>query len=234
MESPPVLDSPGRDAIASPVPANYRRGARPTWHQRRRHRCVLSLLGQVEGEVLDCGCGYGDLTYAISKSHPVEGVDADPARIAYAAREYAPLRFRVCEVDRLAYPDKSFDVVTSVVVLHFVPDPVAHLRELRRVLRDDGHLIVVCQNLEYVRNAFRRFLGRGNVPTNRWKRSRSDVIDLLVREGFQPESESYFYDPPFTSWKNVGDLCIGTFEQVLSLLRVRSTCGYFAVLARKV
>ena len=221
------------DSGAPPVPANYRRGARQTWHQRRRHHCVLRLLEGLKGEVLDCGCGYGDLTYAISKTHPVEGVDVDPGRVAYAAGEYAPIVFRQIASDRLAYSDQTFDIVASVVVIHFVPDAIDHLRELRRILRDNGRLILVCRNIEYVRNAFRRLLGRGEAPTPLWQRSRTDVIDLLKREGFHVEAENYFYDPPFTSWKNLGDVCIGLVEQGLSLLHVKATCGYFALLARK-
>src|SRR5262249_29251413 len=83
--------------LADPAtPSNFFKGARPTWHQRRRHRAVLDMLLGLEGEVLDFGCGYGDLTAAIARTHPVQGVDVDPERIAFAAREYSPLQFSVC------------------------------------------------------------------------------------------------------------------------------------------
>jgi SAM-dependent methyltransferase len=224
---------PESPTAARAVPAHYRRDARPTWHQGRRRRCILKLLERVEGRVLDCGCGYGDLTYAISKTHPAEGADVDPDRVAYAVSEYSPLVFRQIERDRLPYENDTFDVVASVVVVHFVPDPVAHLHELRRVLRSGGHLIIACKNVDYVRRVFRRLLGRRDVPTDLWIAPRDEVIDLLEREGFVVEAENYFYDPPFSSWKNLGDVCIGTIEQLLSLGRVRTTSGYFALLARK-
>src|SRR6516225_1860816 len=91
------------------VPANYRKGARPTWHQRRRHRAVLRLLQGVSGKVLDFGCGYGDLAYAIAQTHSVEGVDVDPDRVAFAAHEYAPIPFSRCDPAKLPFPDQSFD-----------------------------------------------------------------------------------------------------------------------------
>src|SRR5262249_12442900 len=160
----------------------------------------------VQGEVLDYGCGYGDLTYAIAQTHPVQGVDVDPQRVAFAEREYAPLRFRRCAPDRLSFPDGSFDIVVSVAVIHFVPDPVQHLREARRVLRDGGHLLMACINLHVVRNALRRLRGRGDEPTRVWVRSQADIRALLEREGFQVEAESYFYDPPFEGWRNLGDV----------------------------
>src|SRR5262249_53376894 len=140
------------------VPLNFYKGARRTWHQLRRHGSVLRLLRRVQGDVLDYGCGYGDLTYAIAQTHPVRGVDVDPRRIAFAAREYAPIPFSVCRPEGLDFPDRSFDVVTSVVVIHFAPDPLAYLREIHRVLRDDGHVLIVAMNLFYVRNFMRRLL----------------------------------------------------------------------------
>jgi len=81
------------------------------------------------------------------------------------------------------------------------------LREIRRILRDHGHLVIMCRNVAKVRNFFRRMLG--------W----SDVIEIFVR----PESEirvllnkkvsgrggDYFYDPPFERWRSPRDLFIG-------------------------
>jgi 2-polyprenyl-3-methyl-5-hydroxy-6-metoxy-1,4-benzoquinol methylase len=79
VESPPLHPA---------APANYRKGAAMTWHQRRRHRAVLGLLRQLSGSVLDYGCGYGDLAFAMSQTHVVVGVDADSGRIDFARQEY--------------------------------------------------------------------------------------------------------------------------------------------------
>jgi SAM-dependent methyltransferase len=191
------------------------------------------MLEGVPGEVLDYGCGRGDLTFAISRTHPVQGVDVDLDRVAFATQEYAPLQFSRCEPDHLAFPDQSFDIVVSAAVIHFVPDPTQHIREAYRVLRDSGRLLMVCSNILYVRNAFRRVLGRRGATTSLWIPSEKEVSDLLTREGFEIEARSYFYDPPFEGWKNLGDVFAGLIQQVLSLLRVRKTCNYFLLRARK-
>jgi hypothetical protein len=47
-------------------------------------------------------------------------------------------------------------------------------------------------------------------------------------------ASSHFYDPPFEGWKNVADVCVGLTQQALALFRVRATCAYFLLLARKV
>jgi SAM-dependent methyltransferase len=191
------------------------------------------MLQGMQGEVLDYGCGCGDLTFAISRTHLVQGVDVDAERVAFAAQEYAPLRFSRCEPNHLAFPDQSFAIVVSAAVIHFVPHPVQHVREAYRVLRDTGRLLIMCSNILYVRNAVRRFLGRQGATTSLWIPSEDEVSELLGREGFEIEARSYFYDPPFEGWKNLGDACTGMIQQVLSLLRVRKTCNYFLLRARK-
>lgn len=217
------------------VPANFRKGAPHTWHQRRRHRVVLKMLQEMNGHVLDYGCGFGDLTYAISQTHSVCGVDLDPDRVAFAAREYHPLEFKTCTAEDAPYPDASFDVVTSIVVLNFLPDASGYLRSVRRLLRPNGHLILACKNLPRVQNWFRGLLGIGPASPNAnfYDRSRASVRELLRNEKFEVEREGHFYDPPLMSWKNSKDVVVGTVEQLLSLLRIRETANYFLVVAKK-
>ena len=215
------------------VPRKYYRNTRLAWDQRRRHRAILGLLSEVEGRVLDYGCGYGDITFQMSRTHPVEGVDVDTDRIAFASREYAPVQFRVCPTGNLDYPDQAFDIVTSVVVIHFTPDPVKYLRECFRVLRDGGHLIIACRNEEIVRNSLRSWMGKQKLTRPLWIPSRDEFFELLRKEGFSVRRKTFFYEPPSLEWKNPGDIVIGMLEQVLSIARIERTCSYYAVLARK-
>jgi SAM-dependent methyltransferase len=218
----------------SAIPPNFHKGASRTWHQRRRHKAVLKMLAGLRGEVLDYGCGYGDLTEAIARTHLVQGVDVDPERVAFAAREYAPLRFSVCGPRRLDFADGSFDIVTSVAVIHFAPDPAEHLREVRRVLRDGGSLLLVCSNVQKVYNFYRSLLGRGPFRPPMWIAPEDEIRELVRQAGFEVTATGFFYDPPFEGWKSLGDVCLGLTHQVLSLLRVRATSSYFILLARKV
>jgi len=163
----------------------------------------------VKGEVLDFGSGYGDITFAISKTHPVLGVDVDPERVTFAGKEYAAIQFAVCRPTGLDFPDASFDVITSVVVIGFVSEPENHLREAHRLLRSGGHLLLVFQCPSVVRNLFRRWTGRGTAepamwtpsaeePRRLWMFSPKEVRNLLRRTGFLPVAEDFFYEPPGT------------------------------------
>lgn len=214
------------------VPPNYRRDAPPTRHQRRRHRAVLRLMRGIGGRVLDYGCGYGDLAYAISQTNPVVGCDVDPQRVAFASREYAPIVFTKCDASGAPFPDHAFDVVLSVVVIHFVPDPSRYLTEIRRLLKPDGTLILFCQNRPVFRDALRRLFGRGPSPAPMWKPSMAEMRGLVARAGFEIVDSTFFYDPPMDGWKNPRDWCIGALEQASSLLHLRWAAAYYGYRAR--
>lgn len=217
-----------------PIPRNFIRGAKMTWHQRRRHKAVLRLLRGLKGKVLDYGCGYGDLTFAISKTNEVEGVDLDPDRVAFATKEYQPIPFHVCEPYSSPYQPASFDIITTVVVLNFVEDAPRFLRTLNQLLRPNGHLLIVCKNVPVVGNRIRKLLGFNPVKSKLWMRSRQEVRDLLSSEGFTIIGNGCFYDPPFANRKNLADIAVSSIEQVLSLFKIQETSGYFLYLARKI
>ncbi len=217
----------------TPVAANFYKDARPTWHQRRRHAAVRRLLRGRGGKLLDYGCGYGDLTYAVSRTFDVHGVDVDPERVAFARREYAPLPFDVCPSNELQFADGSFDVVLSVVVIHFTTDPVAHLREARRVLRPGGHLLLGFKEGSHVRDALRRVVGRPPAGSALWSVPRREMLEIVGGEGFELVAQTFFYDPPGTSLKSAADVVVTGAELLLSLLRVQATAPYHVILARK-
>jgi 2-polyprenyl-3-methyl-5-hydroxy-6-metoxy-1,4-benzoquinol methylase len=100
-------------------------------------------------DVLDVGCntGYGTLRFA-QVAGRVVGVDVSPRAIE-AARQRAPdgrPEFVLTSGFDLPFPDESFDLVTSFQVLEHVPDPQAFLRELARVARRGGMVILATPN----------------------------------------------------------------------------------------
>jgi SAM-dependent methyltransferase len=112
----------------------------------------IGLLGLVPGEtVLDLGSGPGlDVFLAAEKVGPggrVIGVDMTPAMIERARRNAAKaglanVEFREGRLEALPVPDASVDAVTSNCVINLVPDKGAVFREVARVLRPGGRLVV--------------------------------------------------------------------------------------------
>ena len=83
---------------------------------------------------------------AAARGAVATGVDPDPAMLAAARLRVADAgleaTFLEGQVERLPFPDSSFDVVASVTVLCFVGDAAGALREMARVLRPGGRLVL--------------------------------------------------------------------------------------------
>jgi SAM-dependent methyltransferase len=101
-----------------------------------------SLVRSVStGSLLEIGCGEGFLLAALSASKKA-AVDIS-TKALQQARSRTQAEFGAALAERLPFADKSFDVVVSVGVMeHFIDDRAA-TREIHRVLRDDGHYVML-------------------------------------------------------------------------------------------
>jgi SAM-dependent methyltransferase len=99
--------------------------------------------------VLDAGCGDGrNLRYLLGRGFECWGVDHDPAAVTHVRRlaescggDASPGRYQVAGIERLPFPDVSFDAVICSAVLHFADDAAhfaAMITELWRVLAPEG------------------------------------------------------------------------------------------------
>ncbi|MDE8343421.1 MAG: class I SAM-dependent methyltransferase [Acidocella sp.] len=116
--------------------------------EKIEQRLILEMMGELVGcRVLDVGCGDGALACAVALlGADVTGTDPDPAMLAIARaraeKAGVHMTFLEARVDQLPFADASFDVVTSVTVLCFVPDAADAVREMARVLRPGGRLVL--------------------------------------------------------------------------------------------
>jgi SAM-dependent methyltransferase len=148
-----------RHAIASAYNALYDRPA------------VLDLCGDLRGaRVLDLGCGpglYASEFVARGAAH-ITGVDASPTMIDLARQRVSERAdFRVHDLARPMdwVETESFDVAVMALVIHHLDDRISTLREIHRVLRPQGRLIVSTHH-----------------PTGDWLRKGGSYFDVSVIE----------------------------------------------------
>lgn len=122
-------------------------------HTEANASFVTALIdhGCDRGEILDLGTGPGDIPLLLvdrAKNAHVTGIDLSEEMLKIARLKVAhsgqSLRIRLMQADAkgLPFADRHFDGVFSNTILHHVADPVAYLREARRVLRDGGALVI--------------------------------------------------------------------------------------------
>lgn len=118
------------------------------------HRLVRKYLAPPGGKrVIEIGCGRGGFSVWLARQGPAEvvAVDFSPAAVAKGeafgrAAGLANLRFEVGDIQAIAYPDDSFDIAVSCETVEHVPDPRLAVRELGRVLRPGGTLLLTTPN----------------------------------------------------------------------------------------
>jgi ubiquinone/menaquinone biosynthesis C-methylase UbiE len=114
--------------------------------RRATSRLRSELVGDLEGDVLEIGCGPGANFAHYGPAARVTATDYSDHMLARARAEAAlesradSITVEHAEAGGLGYPDESFDAVVSTLVLCSVGDLEATLAEIRRVLRPGGEL----------------------------------------------------------------------------------------------
>lgn len=169
------------------VPEDYYRRLRDAeqhhWWSVGMRRIGASLLdGRLHGAFLDAGCGTGGLLAWARAEGTFEqlcGVDIGREAVELARRAVPDAEIRVAPLHELPFADGSFDVVVLADVLQHVRESELDdgLRELRRVLRRDGVLLVRTNGAPRARRA------RAD-----WRLyDAADLADELTRSGFRIE-----------------------------------------------
>jgi SAM-dependent methyltransferase len=149
--------APAGDTVVAPqallpltLQNSYRaryRAMRPDWRSSgdQLEALVRSRLTP-DSRVLDLGCGRGGVVELFWREVKVAaGLDPDTASLSGHRAPGMPVIRGVGE--SLPFVNESFDLIVCLWVLEHLQDPLATLREVRRVLRPGGHLIFVTPNL---------------------------------------------------------------------------------------
>ncbi len=97
---------------------------------------------------LDVGCGTGhQMAWLRERGFDVAGVDGSAEMLEHARRNNPGAEIHQADVERLPFPDASFDLILSIEVLRYLPSLSGCLSEMARVLKPGGQAIVTAAPL---------------------------------------------------------------------------------------
>jgi ubiquinone/menaquinone biosynthesis C-methylase UbiE len=158
-------------------------------------------------QVLDVGCGTGTLAievqHLVGSMGRVAGVDPGKEQIARArakaARCHVPIEFQIGVIEQLAFPDQTFDVVLSTLMMHHLPASLKRegLAEIVRVLKPDGRLVIAdfTRKQERAGQAARFHAGGSSVQ---------DLAAIVSDAGFSQVEMEEMQPPRFSAFPGAG------------------------------
>lgn len=112
--------------------------------------CIRSELKYLElnftnKKILDAGCGVGSLAEILHQDYQcqVHGCDASAERIKEAEKKSKDIHYFVSDITTLDIPDNHYDIIITRFVIEHTPTPEKILKELYRVLRPGGSLVII-------------------------------------------------------------------------------------------
>ncbi len=201
-----LLEGAGAGLVYKASATSTQPGATVGYVLHERFAAWLEKLGRFE-RVLDMGCGFGKSAITIAQrfAHAhVEGVDLSAPCLELAAVESSAagvgnLRYVQADLRRTGYPDTSFDLVTSTMVLHEMDMPSVRdtMRESHRLLAPGGTVV----HLDFrVKDPFLEFIHYGHSRRNNEPfmepLNELDVEGEMRRAGFTEVQAIAFEEAP--------------------------------------
>ncbi|WP_261301325.1 class I SAM-dependent methyltransferase [Paenibacillus andongensis] len=159
--------------------------------ETKRFTAIRSqLIIKAKGEVLEIGCGTG-INFSFYKDVSVTAIEPNPflRKTSLERASVAKAAIHVIEgsAEQLPFADHSFDTVVGTLVLCTIPNPVEAIREISRVCKPTGTILL----FEHVRHENRLLRKLQDLLTPFWKRAcdgchlNRDTIHLLSQEDIE-------------------------------------------------
>lgn len=194
-----IIDKPLPREMQQHTYAIMRRVEETHWWFAGRRRIIKSFLERLCSKlnvehsmngnvaplkILDVGCGTGANLEMLSEFGESAGVDISGDALSFC-RERGLENVKQGAAEALPFDDGSFDLVTGLDVVEHLDDDLGGLKEMRRVLRPDGHALVFVP-------AFMFLWGVQDDISHHRRRYTLDQLKRVIRQaGFEVERASY-------------------------------------------
>ncbi|WP_431030266.1 class I SAM-dependent methyltransferase [Lysinibacillus sp. LZ02] len=165
---------------------------------------LVSLLQPTKGEqILDVGCGTGDLAFEIAKSGAtVIGIDAASSMIEKALEKYPDCTFHVEDAESFHFPT-PFDAVFSNAAMHWMKNQQQVISNCYTVLRNGGRFVAElggANNIQAITNAIKEASTTLQLPYKAeqfpWVfPTKEEMTEMLTNAGFQIVAIEHYERP---------------------------------------
>ncbi len=166
----------------------HRAEDRHWWYQGRRRvleRAIERLDLPAQARILDAGCGSGRNMVELARHGAVTGVELSDTSVELARARGAGEVLEGSVMD-MPFDDASFDLAVSLDVIEHLEDDVSALRELRRVTKRGGTLLVTVPAYQWL------WSGHDEVNHHHRRYSRRTLLAAAERGGWRLERSAHF------------------------------------------
>ncbi len=161
------------------------------WWYTGRRKILADFVGEIcrqvkdrRPRILDVGCGTGANLLMLSEYGDAEGVDVSEDALAFC-RERGLNKVKLGAAEELPYEDGTFDLVTAFDVVEHIDDDLAGLREMRRVLRPGGRVLLFVPTFMFLWGL------QDDVSNHRRRYRLPELQRVLEQAGFEIERTTY-------------------------------------------
>lgn len=167
---------------------------------------LVNRFAPSDSKILDLGCGNGISTRMLNQvGFDVVGTDISPLFLEEAKNwENDSLRYQVCDVIELPFENESFDVICSNELIEHLPDVETALKEMIRVVRNGGYILLsgpnLCSPLIPILDWFRLMCGKPGRPV--WGETKRQAIQQLNRNCRLYLKKRFLTKTPYFIYRN--------------------------------
>lgn len=148
--------------------------------------------------VLDVACGTGELEKLLLQENPqqrITGVDISEEMLNTAKQKlstYPQVFWKTAIASELPFASCSFDVVVCASSFHYFDDPIASLKEMKRVLKSDGRVVILDWCKDYWVSRVIDLVLKVGDPGYQQCYTQKEFHNLLTKAGFEIHRDTKF------------------------------------------